>query len=369
MAGLVPAIHVFSLLASKSWMPGTSPGMTNYTVGFMHSNYSFLNSLGASLAFLAVICGITATAPAAEPTLIHVNTFPDARALPFYAAVEQGFFARHGLNVDLQFTKGSASQRAGLASGTADIVHSAVDNALAMIDDAKEDVVIVGGGDSGTNEFYVQDYVKNFSDIRDHAIVVDAPNTAYALQAKKILLQHGLEAGKDYTLNPVGNGSYRLRALFADNNNAGAILNLPFSLEAAQKGLHSLGRTTDLLGPYQAGGDFVRRAWARDHADTLVNYLAAYIEALRWSLDPKHRGGAVAILVDKLKMPQHVAENSLVLMAEPGFGFARDAKFDMAGFKNVLALRAEVEGGTPADPQRYIDLSYYDRAIKLVNKE
>jgi hypothetical protein len=30
MAGLVPAIHVFleSLAASKTWMPGTRPGMT-----------------------------------------------------------------------------------------------------------------------------------------------------------------------------------------------------------------------------------------------------------------------------------------------------------------------------------------------------
>ena len=55
-------------------------------------------------------------------------------------------------------------------------------------------------------------------------------------------------------------------------------------------------------------------------------------------------------------------------MAEPGFGFAPDAKFDLVGFKNVLALRAEVEGGTPADPARYIDLSYYDRAMQLVNK-
>jgi len=27
MAGLVPAIHVF-LLISKTWMPGTRPGMT-----------------------------------------------------------------------------------------------------------------------------------------------------------------------------------------------------------------------------------------------------------------------------------------------------------------------------------------------------
>ena len=28
MAGLVPAIHVFLDAAPKTWMPGTSPGMT-----------------------------------------------------------------------------------------------------------------------------------------------------------------------------------------------------------------------------------------------------------------------------------------------------------------------------------------------------
>jgi hypothetical protein len=29
MAGLVPAIHVFLRRHSKTWMPGTSPGMTS----------------------------------------------------------------------------------------------------------------------------------------------------------------------------------------------------------------------------------------------------------------------------------------------------------------------------------------------------
>jgi hypothetical protein len=29
MAGLVPAIHVFLHSTSKTWMPGTRPGMTN----------------------------------------------------------------------------------------------------------------------------------------------------------------------------------------------------------------------------------------------------------------------------------------------------------------------------------------------------
>jgi ABC-type nitrate/sulfonate/bicarbonate transport system substrate-binding protein len=311
---------------------------------------------------------VTATAPAAEPIVLHVNTFPTARSLPFYVGVDRGFFAKRGLKVELQFTESSERQREGLANGTVDIVHSAVDNAVAMIDVAKVDIVIVSGGDSGTNEFYVQDTVKDFADIRGKAIVVDATNTAYALQAKKILGRHGLRDGTDYSLNPVGNGQRRLAALFADNNNAGAILNLPYSLQAAAKGLRSLGRTTDMLGPYQAGGAFVRRVWARDHADTLENYLAAFVEALRWSLAPSNRTEAVAMLVEKLKLPPDMAAQSLALMAEPGFGFARDAGFDMAGFNNVLALRAEVEGGAPADPQRYIDLSYYDRAMKLLGK-
>jgi ABC-type nitrate/sulfonate/bicarbonate transport system substrate-binding protein len=311
---------------------------------------------------------LTLPAYAADPVLLHVNTFPTARSLPFYVAVDRGFFARRGLKVELEFTESSERQREGLAGGAVDIVHSAVDNAVAMIDVAKVDIVIVSGGDSGTNEFYVQDNIKEFSDIRGKAIVVDATNTAYALQAKKILSLRGLKDGTDYSLNPVGNGQRRLKALFDDKNNAGAILNLPYSLQAAAKGMRSLGRTTDMLGPYQAGGAYVRRAWARDNAATLENYLAAFVAALRWSLDPNNRAEATAILVDKLKLPQDVAEKSLTLMAEPGFGFARDAAFDMAGFRNVLALRAEVEGGAPSDPQRYVDLSYYDRAMTLVNK-
>ncbi len=50
------------------------------------------------------------------------------------------------------------------------------------------------------------------------------------------------------------------------------------------------------------------------------------------------------------------------------FGFTPDAKFDLQGFNNVLAMRAEIEGGRPAAPQRYLDLGYYERAIKLVGR-
>ena len=100
--------------------------------------------------------------------------------------------------------------------------------------------------------------------------------------------------------------------------------------------------------------------------NTLEQYIAAFVESLRWSLDPKNRAEAVAILMDKFKLPKNIAERSYDLMSDPTFGFAPDAKFNMAGFKNVLALRSEIEGGVPTVPERYVDLSYYERAMKLV---
>src|SRR6516162_4378917 len=122
--------------------------------------------LGRAIAVVASLWSVTVTGYAAEPTVLHVNTFPTARSLPFYVGVDRGFFLKRGLKVELEFTESSQRQRQGLADGSVDVVHSAVDNAVVMIDVAKDDVVIVSGGDSGTNEFYVQAYVKDFADIR-----------------------------------------------------------------------------------------------------------------------------------------------------------------------------------------------------------
>jgi ABC-type nitrate/sulfonate/bicarbonate transport system substrate-binding protein len=234
---------------------------------------------------------------------------------------------------------------------------------------AKEDVVIVSGGDSGMNEFFVQPEIKTFEDLRGQILVVDAPDTAYALQAKKILAAHGLKAGTDYTVKPVGAGVYRLKAMAESKENAAAILNLPFTVQAEALGLKSLGRTTDLLGPYQAGGAFLMREFASTHGPELERYLAAYVEALRWVRDPANHAESVALLIEKLKISAKEAERTYELLVDPVFGFTPDAKFNLEGFKNVLALRAEIEGGgQPAAPERYIDLGYYEGAMKRLGR-
>ena len=92
----------------------------------------------------------------------------------------------------------------------------------------------------------------------------------------------------------------------------------------------------------------------RDHADAV-----AFMRA--------NKDAAVRILAERLKVSTENAAQTWQLMSDPKFGIARDARFDMEGFRNVLALRAEIEGswgGSAPAPDRYLDLSYYDGAMK-----
>ena len=317
----------------------------------------------------AAAAALWSAAAAAGTDTVRVNTFPNAKALPFHAGIAQGIFAKHGIALELSFTENSSAQRQGLAAGRFDVVHAAVDNAVAMAEAAKKDVVILTGGDSGMNEFIVQAYIGSFAGLRGRILAVDAPNTAYAIQAKKILLKHGLKEGADYKVVPVGRGELRLKAMAENKDYAAAILNLPFTIQAERLGMKSLGNTVDMLGPYQAGGAFALRSWVAANGGLLERYIAGYVESLRWVRRPENRATCVELLVDRLKIPRDVAERSYAVLVDPVRGFTPDARFDMEGFRNLLALRAEIEGkGSGRSAESYLDLSYYRRALAALGK-
>ena len=229
-----------------------------------------------SLAFVLGLCLVAGPAGAADLIPLRVKVFAGAQNLPIYAALAKGFFEKHGVKVDLQFTRTSTELRNGLAAGEFEIAHSGVDNAVAMVELAKKDVVIVMGGDSSMNEFLVHPETGSVADLRGKTLLVDAPNTGYAQLAKKILLNHGLKDGLDYTVKPVGGSAQRLKAML-ETKDAAVLLNVPWSILAVRNGMKSMGRTIDLLGPYQATGAYVMRAWANENGPALERYIAAYV--------------------------------------------------------------------------------------------
>ena len=128
----------------------------------------------------------------ADPTLVRVKLFGGLSNLPV--------FAKHGLRVEVEQTPDSDVLRKGLASGAFEIAAAGVDNALAMVDTDGADAIIVMGGDSAMNSLIVQPEITSIAALRGKQVIVDAPNTAYALVAKKILALNGLQAGRDYTI-------------------------------------------------------------------------------------------------------------------------------------------------------------------------
>ncbi|HYL80316.1 MAG TPA: ABC transporter substrate-binding protein [Candidatus Acidoferrum sp.] len=306
-----------------------------------------------------------ASAETSALTPLRVNVFPGVNNLALYAAQAKGFFARRGLDVRIQFTPNSEAQREGLAGGAFEIAHAAVDNAIAVAELAKVDVIIVMGGDSGMNSLFVQPEIHSYADLRGKTVIVDAPNTAYALLLYKMLGLNGLDRGV-YTVKPVGGTKLRLEAMLKDKSHAATMLNPPFSVLAEHGGLRNMGLAVRMLGAYQGSGMFVLRAWARANPDTLVRYIQAYVEGLRWAMVPAHKAEAVALVADQLKLSADVAAKCYEMAADPLGGFAKDARFDIEGFKNTLRLRAEIEnqwGGSPPPAEKYFDLSFYDRAV------
>jgi ABC-type nitrate/sulfonate/bicarbonate transport system substrate-binding protein len=311
----------------------------------------------------AAMFATMSSAPA--QTHLKIMVFPGLSNFSIFAAAHKNLFAKHGLAVEVLNTPNSDVLRNGLAKGDHQIAHAAVDNAVAMVELAKADVAIVTGGDNGLNHIFVQPEINAYADLRGKTVVVDAPNTAFALLLYKALKDAGLNKG-DYAVKPVGGTAARLEAMTKDKANAAAVLNPPHSFRASEAGLKDMGTATKAIGAYQADGAFVMREWAKANSDTLVRYISAYVEGRRWAFDPANKAEAIALLSERLKLSPQVAALAYATATDPAEGMAKDAKFDMEGFMNVLKLRAEIEGqwdGKPPAPEKYVDLSYYDRAL------
>jgi ABC-type nitrate/sulfonate/bicarbonate transport system substrate-binding protein len=315
-----------------------------------------MNAIGRTLGLLAA--AVTFAGPAVAETNLTVMIYTGVQNLPILAAQSKGFFKDQGLNVDVRIAPNSEELRKGLAEGRFHIVHSAVDNAVAMVEAAKLDAVVVVGGDNGFNHLVVRPEIGALTDIRGKTVAVDASDTAYAFQLYEMLRISGLDRS-DYRVGIEGATVNRLESL-QQSRSVAAMLLPPFWINAQKSGLKDMGEAVKVIGAYQGTGGFVMRKWVRDNPETLVKYLVAYLRGVRWTLDPHNKTEAIKLLAEGLKLPTDVATSCYELALT---GLAKDAALDMDGFRNVLALRARYTATPQQSAEKYIDTSFYKKAL------
>src|SRR6202166_1616929 len=291
--------------------------------------------------------------------------------LQFVIAEKQGYFTKYGVTAETENLPSSDVLRNNLADGKGDLAYLAVDNAVAMVELAHQDMVILMGGEGSQNELVVQPEIKSLEELRGKTLIVDAPNTAYALQMKKILLAKGLQPVRDYEMKPIGGTPQRLIAMREHKEYAGSMLGPPALITAKQEGFVSLAKVQDVIGPYQAAGYFAQRKWALDNKENVENYLSAIIEAQRWLMDPANKQQVITLWVSEFKMKPEIAAATYEATGNRPGGLGKDAAVGLGGFKNVLKLRAEIEGqrgGHPPGVEKYYDPSFYNAALKKVSE-
>jgi ABC-type nitrate/sulfonate/bicarbonate transport system substrate-binding protein len=322
----------------------------------------------------AVLVGNAHAQPQPAPLApVRVISFDGGWNLPLWAAQRQGYFAANGLAVQVSYTPSSGFLVASLFDGRNDIALALIDNLVAYQEGQGEakipenpDLVAFLGSDGGFLSVVAQPSIKSFADLKGKTLSVDAMTTGAAFVLRELVARNGL-ADADVQYERAGGTDNRYRDLMAGKH-AATLLRTPFEVLAKNRGYNVLA-TTETLGAYQGTAGYVRRSWAREHEAQVIGFLKAYKAGVDFNYDPANREIVEALLVANIRdMTPALAKQSYELLLAPRGGLTRDLRPDEQGIATVLALRSKyaTPKKTLADPARYVDLTWYDKAFRAV---
>lgn len=305
-------------------------------------------------------------------TRLRVSAFRGLQNLPLFVATRQGYFEARGLAVEILYTPGSAAQIVGLLQGEYELIQTAPDNVVSAnsalgspTSDVDSSIAMLLGGSVGQLSIYSQPDVTSLTALRGTVLGVDNPSSGFALMLRDMLVRAGMTGDRDYTFMVAGGTSARLEAL-ATGGVSATLLYAPYDLLAEKASLCRLATSTSFYPAYASSATAGLRGWVSQHTRDVTNYIAAILQALRWIYDAANAGAAQALLQEEATLGLDAATASLAYAAfvAPGTGFGEDARLDIAGLAQVIALRETYGEPTQrlGDPMDYCDLRWYHQA-------
>lgn len=320
--------------------------------------------------YAAVFAAGAFALPAAAQTHLDIVTFGGTSNLPIWVAMDKGLFAKQGLDIKQDITKGSVAEIRNMMAGKYQIGSTSFDNSIAYTEGQADvkidnyDIVGVAGVHSGMNSVVVRPEIKSYADLKGKVAASDALNSGYGVMLFAILEKHGLKLNRDFTAIAVGSGPKRLEAMEAGKAQVAA-LSAPEDIKAKRMGYNILGDAVTELGrPYQGSAYVVRRSWAKDHSKEVVSFIRAIIAANDLIFTKKAE--AISVLKAHVKgLSDDEANVVYAALTNGKSGLNRKAELNIEGVKTLLDLRNKSLGSNLHDPNKYIDLSYYEKATKM----
>jgi NitT/TauT family transport system substrate-binding protein len=220
-------------------------------------------------------------AAAAPPTPVALrfglNT-TGANVAPLWAAKDEGFFTRYGLNVELMPISGGEQVVSTLVSGEIPLTTLAA-------------TPLINAGLSGADLAYVAAYSywlrfylyarpenTSVAQLRGKQLAITGRAGVVRKAAELVLIHNGLDPERDATLMATGNVTNSMAALISGAVD-GALLSPPGMFRAHDEGMRLLADTTEYRYPSLAGVA-VSRAWMTRNEDLVRRAIQALGEGL-----------------------------------------------------------------------------------------
>lgn len=316
---------------------------------------------------LAAGVAVGLAVPASAQTEIKLIGFGGGTNVPSWVAIDKGFFLKEGLKVTQDVTSGSKEQMQDIMAGKYQFASTAFDNIVAYTEGqgsdkfADYDVLAIAGVHSGMNTLVARPEIKKYSDLKGKVVAVDSPTSGYATVLYQIVKDKaGLEKDKDYTTNSVGGTGARVKAL-KDGSGHVAMISSPNDMQLKDEGFTILGDAATEIGEFQGSAYAVRKSYAKDHPKEVEAFLRGIVAATDYVFSDK--AGTVEVLKSRIKGLSDADAGKLYdRLTGPG-GLNKRATLNTKGIETVLKLRTLYGGAAPTKPEKYIDLSFYEKVI------
>ena len=249
-----------------------------------------------------------ASGPAASglTKLTLASSTTAASQLPFWMAVDGGFFQRNGLNVSLRVVTGGSNTTATLLSGEVQVVAGGGAEALSAISNGADLLITATTGPKFEYMFEVAPGIKTPADLKGKHVGVPAIGGNADLAMHAALREWGL-TDKDVIITATGAQTTSLAAL-TGGAVVGTMLSPPSHLIAEKQGAHPLVNMADLPAYTTGGSIYFQRSFVnaqRRQAQAVVDSIVQAIAVTK--LD---RAQSVAIMKKHLKSSDDAGMNA-----------------------------------------------------------
>ena len=267
-------------------------------------------SLGLCLAALAVACGGGAShAPASvagieQPHLKVGIISVTATYVPLYLAVDDGLFAKEGLQVDLLPFRGGSDLIKAVVAGSADIGVVSLAEVTSAIAAGQPLQAFYGGFNVPAFDWYAVPSIHTLAEAKGKRFGVTQYGSSTDFLTRYALASKGIDPAKDVQIVQGGDSPTRLAAMQAGQIDVN-IFAPPDTFVAAERGYTRILRQKDLAPDYPYHVFGAMDAFISSHPHTLQALLRGFVLGLRGPGQDKPR--AIEALVKRIQMDPRYA--------------------------------------------------------------